>query len=526
MPETRQEAQVAIVGGGLAGLTLAIQLKQASPALDIVVLERDRIPPPAAAHKVGESTVEIGAHYLSHTLGLRDLLENTQLRKFGLRFFFGDGTRKDLAEADELGTSAYFCVPSYQLDRGTLEGSLAEIGVQLGVRLMRGCTVQKLECGARGIGHELQFSDGQYRMVLKCRWLVDAASRASVLRRELQLGRPSAHQVNAAWMRLDKSIDIDDWSGSADWKQRCNGHQRRYSTNHLMGPGYWAWIIPLPGNRSSIGLVADPNFHALEAFNSPEHFVRWMSVYQPLLASQLAASRGELMDFRFLRQLAHGCKQNWSANQWALTGEAGVFTDPFYSPGSDFIAIGNSLVCDLVTQHRPDAEARTRAAIYDKVYKSFFASTLSLYREQYPGFGDARLMVLKSTWDYAYYWSVLAWLYFRGLLTDLEFLRDAEAALVSVRHLNETMQSEFRKRASAANAATGRGRFFDQCAIPVLAELNAGLLEPTGNVEHKLAENCARLQALAPLLLGMLDKSAPRGRAGSSLLGDLHSRLT
>jgi protoporphyrinogen oxidase len=96
---------IAIIGGGLAGLTLALQLRQVSPDSSIVVLEKSGYPPAAAAHKVGESTVEIGAHYLGQVLGLKEMLLRTQLRKFGLRYFVGSGQHDDLARADELGTS-------------------------------------------------------------------------------------------------------------------------------------------------------------------------------------------------------------------------------------------------------------------------------------------------------------------------------------------------------------------------------------------------------------------------------------
>ncbi len=58
-----QRADVVITGGGLAGLSLALQLKQRDPALAITVLERRAHPVREAAFKVGESTVEIGAHY-------------------------------------------------------------------------------------------------------------------------------------------------------------------------------------------------------------------------------------------------------------------------------------------------------------------------------------------------------------------------------------------------------------------------------------------------------------------------------
>ena len=62
---------VAILGGGLAGLTLAIQLRQRNPGLAVTVIERRAHPVREAAFKVGESTVEIGAHYFAEVLGFR-----------------------------------------------------------------------------------------------------------------------------------------------------------------------------------------------------------------------------------------------------------------------------------------------------------------------------------------------------------------------------------------------------------------------------------------------------------------------
>ena len=40
---------------------------------------------------------------------------------------------------------------------------------------------------------------------------------------------------------------------------------------------------------------------------------------------------------------ALNCERVYSPQRWALTGEAGAFADPLYSPGSDFIGLGNRL---------------------------------------------------------------------------------------------------------------------------------------------------------------------------------------
>ena len=84
-----EQADVVIIGGGLAGLSLAIQLKNKSANTRITVLEKASFPRPDAALKVGESTVEVGSHYFENILGLKNILDQ-EIRKLGLRFFFSD----------------------------------------------------------------------------------------------------------------------------------------------------------------------------------------------------------------------------------------------------------------------------------------------------------------------------------------------------------------------------------------------------------------------------------------------------
>src|SRR5947209_20504733 len=58
---------VAIVGGGVAGLTAALQLKDERPATSIVVFEKRAHPVPDSAYKVGESIAEVAATYMNRS---------------------------------------------------------------------------------------------------------------------------------------------------------------------------------------------------------------------------------------------------------------------------------------------------------------------------------------------------------------------------------------------------------------------------------------------------------------------------
>lgn len=529
MSRSTHICDVAIIGAGLAGASLALQLRAARPSLAISVFERNSLPPPAAAHKVGESTVEIGSHYLAHTLQLKGLLEQTQLRKFGLRFFFDAGSKKDFATSDELGASDFFSTTSYQLDRGTLEGSLADLMHQRDIELHADTRVVAISL-ANGTGqHMLTTRNAEQEQHWHCRFVVDAGARASLLSRQLKMARKVQHRASAAWFRLDSVIAVDDWSQQPEWQERCNGRPRRLSTNHLMGCGYWLWIIPLAGGRTSIGLVTDPDIHPVEQFNTLAHFLAWTRKHQPAMAARLEALQHSVMDFHFLRDLARDSGKAWSdsgsGSGWAMAGEAGVFADPFYSPGTDYIGIGNGFISDLIARESSKAERLHRSTLFNGIYRSFFSSTMSLYQQQYAGFGDTRLMAVKSTWDYAFYWSVLAWMFFRDIMTNLDFMQSCEPDFRAMQNLNTAMQALFRKRAAERIVSAGQGRFIDQKAIPILPMLNQALLEPGADLLKELRDNRCRLETVAKQLQRMLHCENSATLANCSLLGDLGKRL-
>ncbi|WP_229792480.1 NAD(P)/FAD-dependent oxidoreductase [Cognatilysobacter bugurensis] len=493
-------ADVVLLGGGLAGLTLALQLRQQDAALRIVVIERHRHPVREAAFKVGESTVEIGAHYLANVLGLREHLDSQHIRKFGFRFFFSDG-RTDIDACTELGVSRILPTPSWQIDRGRLENHLGDLARERGIDFIDGAVVRGVDLGEGDAPHAVRCErDGETHTV-HARWLVDASGRAGVLKRKLGLAKPNAHDANAVWWRVDGHLDPNDWSDDAQWRDRCTPPDRWRSTNHLCGPGYWVWMIPLSSGAHSIGIVCDAAMHPLETMNSHAKATAWLQQHQPRLADALDASEHTVQDFMFLRHFSYDCAQVFSRERWALTGEAGLFLDPFYSPGSDFIALSNTYIADLIARDRAGTLFGPYTAMYEQLYRSFYENTLTLYQDQYPLFGDAQVMPLKVIWDYTFYWALLAPLYCGGLQCDLGVLGRVRDAFVRGSELNRAMQPLLRawgERNRIEAMSTPDGRLLDQYRPAWFHTLNAELHEPA-DAETFVARTESNLRLMARL---------------------------
>ncbi len=467
---------IVIAGGGLAGLTLALQLKQSFADLDILILERRKHPVPEAAHKVGESTVEIGADYFANVLGLKQHLEERQLKKFGFRFFSSEG-RRDIDAVTEIGASRYLAVPGYQIDRGIFENFLAEEAVRRGITFVDGTLVTDVEVSDSAAPHRIAHRVGRESREVQARWFVDACGRAGLIKKKLELAEPNAHDANGVWFRMQDRITIDDWSSDPAWRGRCDPPARWLSTNHLVGAGYWVWLIPLSSGAHSVGIVADDKLHPLATMNTFDKAMEWLREHQPRIFDELDGKRDRLLDFAFFRNFSYGCKQVFSGKRWAITGEAGLFLDPFYSPGSDFIAIANTYITELVGRDRAGRPLDAHAQVYNQIFHSFYESTLALYTDQYAIFGDPEVLPVKVIWDYTYYWGVLAQFFFQRRLADLGALSALRAELAHCQALNIEVQALLRHW-SAARPSAERANpavMLDQAALPWFSDLNKSL---------------------------------------------------
>ena len=494
----QKKSDVVILGGGLAGLTLSLQLKQRMPELDITVIERQTHPVPHATHKVGESSVEIGAHYFDKILGLKKHLDEAQLKKFGFRFFFSEGSH-DLASVTELGASMVLPTPSYQLDRGIFENELANIAQQQGIHFVDGAVIRSLEISEGPSDHQVCYDMDGESHTIQSRWLCDASGRAGLIKRKLGLAETNNHDVNAVWFRMSDRIDVNDWSNDEEWLDRCKPRTRWLSTNHLVGEGYWVWLIPLSSGSHSVGIVADAKLHPLDQINSFDKAMAWFKSYQPQLFEVLDGQREKLQDFAFFKHFSYKCKKLYSGtHRWTITGEAGVFLDPFYSPGSDFIAISNTFITELIDIDRVEGATAMMSEVYEQIYFSLYDNMMTLYQDQYKIFGDPEVLPIKVLWDYTYYWGVMCPLFFQNKLVDVVTMARMRTKLAAIQGINSAMQRYFREW-NLVSAKRNPAQMLDQASLPWFAKLNKELRDDLSTAEFmvRIDQQLLQLHELA-----------------------------
>ena len=494
---------VAILGGGMAGLTLALEMKKIRPVTRILVIEKQKQPAPEAAHKVGESTVEIAAHYLRDILGFEDHLNTQQIRKFGLRMFFSVDDNQDITQRVELGSTIFPPLATYQLDRGRLENFLGSELRRQGIAFFDGCKVKRIVLQSQDDFHRLSLlHDGNEREIT-ARWVVDASGRSSLLKRQLGLKKKVEHHANAVWFRLAHPIDINEWSTDPDWHARITQGDRSLSTNHLMGPGYWVWLIRLASGSTSVGIVTDANMYPFEQINRFDRALNWLHAHEPQCAQVIEEHRAEVQDFRVMKDYSYSCQQVYSGERWCLTGEAGIALDPLYSPGSDLIAISNGLTCDLIARDLDGEAIQGRAAIHDKLFLNLTNIWLAIYEQQYSLLSNAQVMVTKIIWDTGFYWGVFGLLYFHDAFRRIAEQPGIAASLSRIALVSNRVQAFFREW-HAIDQPTPSNLFVDLYSpLDFMVKLHTGMaagLSPSA-LEAQFAENVRLFERLAGLMV-------------------------
>jgi flavin-dependent dehydrogenase len=469
---------VVVCGGGLAGLTLARQLRREVPHASVALLERARRPLPDACHKVGESSVELGATYFAERLGLAAYLAERQLPKNGLRFFCGN-TQGPLEDRPEIGPPEFPRAPSFQLDRGRLENDLRAMVEADGVHLVEGASVKDIALAKRGEGdHRIDFTHDGAARSLTARWVVDAAGRRRIIHRKLDLTRPSILSCSASWYRVAERVDVNDLVPASDrsWHGRDPDGNRWLSTVHFMGLGYWLWFIPLSSGYTSIGIVCENEHHDFSTFDTPQRALAWIEKHEPVAHARIKDLHME--DFLVLRDYSYATKQAFSFDRWSTVGEAAAFVDPLYSPGSDFIAMSNSYTTRMIKDDLAGTLTPEIVQELEAFYQAAFRAACEMLAGGGSTFPYGDVYGAKVWWDFYHYWCNPCQCFLQRFYEqDVAGLRESRALAERFFELNRTAQRILRAWAHGKTKPSD-ARAFIPCPLPlsVLSERHQDLL--------------------------------------------------
>jgi flavin-dependent dehydrogenase len=452
MSTDRREYDVIIIGGALAGASSAILLLRERPQLRVLVVEKST----AFTRRVGEATVEISAYFLGRVLGLTHYLNEAHLVKQGMRFWFANEQARTLEDCSEMGGGYLSRVPAYQIDRSTLDEEVLRRAREAGAAVLRPAAVQKVELSPGG-EQVVTLRAGEQTETFRARWVLDASGVAALLARQNGWFRSNpAHPTTAVWSRWR---GVKDWDGLElarkfpKWSMACHGI-RATATNHFVGPGWWAWCIPLKGGDVSIGVVFDQRLVTWPEDGAPGQRLKDFLLQHPAARELLRDARWVEGDVHWRRHLPYSSTL-YAGDGFALVGDAAAFIDPFYSPGLDWLTFTAARATDLILAQQRGENFERLIYEYNRDFTRSYARWFeAIYRDKYEYIGDFDLMKPGFLLDLGlYYLGIAAQPFKRGPSA----LREPVFATVPSVPFYHLMRSYNRRLAAMARARRTRG---------------------------------------------------------------------
>ena len=394
---------VLVIGGAISGASTACLLLRRNPELRILIIEKSS----AFKRRVGESTVEVSAHFLGRVLGLTGHLLEKHLVKQGLRFWFKNAQTAALDECSEIGPGYNVRFPGYQVDRSVLDEEVLVRAVAAGAVLRRPLQVRSVELVEGGLQRVEWADESGGSGTETARWLVDASGVAAVLARKYRWLSPNTeHPIAAVWSRWSgvknwDSLELADKFPA--WAKRTKA-VRFTATNHLVGRGWWAWFIPLKGGDVSIGVVFDQRLVELPAGERLGERLKAMLLEHPAARELLEQAEWHPGDVHFRRNLAYRSSTH-AGDGFVLVGDAAGFIDPFYSPGLDWISYTSSAAAALVDDCIKQTAGLERIAKHNRLFSTSYDRWFrAIYKDKYFYMGDYELMSLAFRLDLGLYY--------------------------------------------------------------------------------------------------------------------------
>ncbi len=314
---------VAIIGGGPAGSTAATLLARAGRR--VVVCEREKFP----RFHIGESLLPVSMKVFTR-LGVHEKFERAGFpRKYGgemtsacseegVKFYFKDGYR---SQTDY----------SYQVPRAEFDKVLLDHARENGAEVREETVVRRVEFFPDFVELHLEEKSGAAEKIA-ARYVIDASGRHSIIGSHLKLKETYPHLRKISIFAHYEGIELEE------------GRDANL-TRQVRSADRWFWWIPLPDDRSSVGVVLDSERYR-QAKKSPEQFLEESLAEQPFLARRMTHARRVTpayasADFSYRLTKLTG-------ERWMLAGDAAGFIDPVFSSGVFLAFLAAEAAADIL----------------------------------------------------------------------------------------------------------------------------------------------------------------------------------
>lgn len=316
---------VAIIGGGPAGSTLATILRKYRPRLKVAIYERERFP----RDHVGESQLPHISTVLDE-MGVWDKVEAVNFPvKIGATFRWGK--TDELWDFEFLNNGIFDDEPrpgkyvgqrtqtAFQVDRSIYDKVLLDHAREMGAEVFEEAWTKAVHREGDSVA-SLTVAYGGEEHTVKARYYIDCSGHAGILRRAMgvEVDVPTSLQNIAIW---------DYWQ-NAEWAVKVGVGGTRIQVLSL---GYgWLWFIPLGPTRTSLGLVIPAKYYKESGKKPAELYdeaLKSDKVIQHLLRNAYSENKlTTTKDWSFLSSRLTG-------ENWFLAGESAGFADPIMSAG-------------------------------------------------------------------------------------------------------------------------------------------------------------------------------------------------
>lgn len=338
-----RDCDVAVIGGGPAGSTAAALLVERG--YRVALLEKSRHP----RFHIGESLLPANLP-LFERLGVGEQIHAIGMQKWGAEFVspWHDWISR-LPFGDAWDKSQPF---AYQVRRAEFDEILFRNAARKGAMAREGCRVREVEFpGDGGALLQVRRDDGGEER-WRARFVIDASGRDTFLGNRFKAKRRNPRHNSAALYAHFRHAQRREG--------RCAGDITIFWFEHG-----WFWVIPLPGDITSVGAVVWPYY--MKTRSKPvNEFLTDTIALCPQLAARLAGAE-RVTEAEATGNYSYACDRTHGPG-YLLLGDAYAFIDPVFSSGV-MLAMNSAFVgVDAVDAclRRP-AEARRALARFDRL---------------------------------------------------------------------------------------------------------------------------------------------------------------